>query len=284
MGAREFGDDLLQGLLERETRAWPGVLGAGLLVSEQVEAVERRRGGGGRSRGAAANPATVLRVVAAIGVAAVLDRAQAERQLGPAWEAAEGEPVVLAPGPEETDRWAGLSPDAPDALGVRGVVVLPDESAAGQARMLVTGYLDRPPDPGHVDALHDATPVLGRALAMVEFAVAEELKAEQMLQMIQYRRVIEQAKGLVLAAVGGDAPSAFTTLSRASQHFNVRLRNLAVALVEYVGDGSAEHPDDLELTIRPSEADRNAAVQVWAALTARPVPSDPVPEQAGYQP
>jgi hypothetical protein len=88
-----------------------------------------------------------------------------------------------------------------------------------------------------------------------------------MLQMTQYRRVIEQAKGLVMGAAGGDAGTAFTTLARASQHFNVRLRNLAVALVEHVGRGSAEHPEDPDLVIEPSAQERKVAARVWAALT-----------------
>jgi ANTAR domain len=86
--------------------------------------------------------------------------------------------------------------------------------------------------------------------------------------MVQYRRVIEQAKGMLMAALGQDAGIAFAALSRASQHFNVRLRNLAVALVETVGNAPAEAPDDPDQVIRPSEADRRVAAQVWAALTA----------------
>ena len=283
MGAREFGDDLLRGLLEHTTRSLPGAVGAGLLVTEQVETVERRRG---RARGRPATPtvSTVMRVAAAVGVASVLDPAQAQGGVGPAWEAEPDRAVALVPSPAELARWSALGPATPDGLGVGGVLLLPAEPLWGNvipgARVRVSAYLDRAPKDGDVAVLQTAEPLLGRALGMVEFALAEELKAEQMLQMIQYRRVIEQAKGLVLAAVGGDAPSAFTTLSRASQHFNVRLRNLAVALVEYVGDGPAEQPDDPEQLIVPGEADRHAAVQVWAALTARPVPPDAAPEPA----
>jgi hypothetical protein len=92
-----------------------------------------------------------------------------------------------------------------------------------------------------------------------------------MVQMTQYRRVIEQAKGLVMGATGVDATSAFETLARASQHFNVRLRHLAVALVEHVGAAPAEHPEDPELVVRPSPNDRDVAGKVWAALTAGPI-------------
>jgi hypothetical protein len=70
-----------------------------------------------------------------------------------------------------------------------------------------------------------------------------------------------------MAALGQDAPEAFAALSRASQHFNVRLRHLAVALVEHVGAAPAEAPDDPEQVVLPSEQDRRVAAQVWAALT-----------------
>jgi len=100
-----------------------------------------------------------------------------------------------------------------------------------------------------------------------------------MLQMTQYRRVIEQAKGLVMGASGGDANTAFATLTRASQHFNVRLRNLAVALVEHVGRSSAEHPDDPELVVRPTRIERETAATVWAALTTGPAIRTPADQR-----
>jgi hypothetical protein len=84
--------------------------------------------------------------------------------------------------------------------------------------------------------------------------------------MVQYRRVIEQAKGLIMAVTGSDAAAAFATLARASQHFNVRLRNLAVALVELVGGAPAEGPDDPAAVLVPGERDRSAAMRMWAAL------------------
>jgi hypothetical protein len=56
-------------------------------------------------------------------------------------------------------------------------------------------------------------------------------------------------------------------LARASQHFNVRLRNLAVALVEHVGRSPAERPEDPDQVVEPSPQDRRVAAQVWAALS-----------------
>jgi ANTAR domain-containing protein len=104
-----------------------------------------------------------------------------------------------------------------------------------------------------------------------------------MVQMVQYRRVIEQAKGLIMACTSSDAGAAFATLARASQHFNVRLRNLAVALVELVGGAPAEGPSDPGAVVTPSERDREAAERVWAALSSSGSaggPAGPAPDGA----
>jgi hypothetical protein len=57
---------------------------------------------------------------------------------------------------------------------------------------------------------------------------------------------IEQAKGVVMGCYGGDAASAFALLHRVSSSTNVKLRDLAVAVVEAAShgpsDGSASSP------------------------------------------
>jgi hypothetical protein len=132
---------------------------------------------------------------------------------------------------------------------------------------VVALVLDRPPEPPDVDGAAAALPVLVAASGLVQAWGEERRRADQMVEMAQYRRVIEQAKGLVMAATGADAGAAFATLARASQHFNVRLRNLAVALVEHVGGSPAEAPDDPAGIVVPGDPDRRAAVRMWAALS-----------------
>ena len=61
--------------------------------------------------------------------------------------------------------------------------------------------------------------------------------------------------------------AAFATLARASQHFNVRLRNLAVALVELVGHAPAEGARRSRGRGDTVAAGPHAAEQVWAALS-----------------
>ncbi|MFN8074979.1 MAG: ANTAR domain-containing protein [Kineosporiaceae bacterium] len=155
-----------------------------------------------------------------------------------------------------------------------GLVVVPGEWG-GSLPLLFTVYLKELPDEAALAEIASLEQVLSQAVAVVEAAVGQEQRADQMLRMSQYRRVVEQAKGMVMAAVPTDSASAFSVLSRASQHFNVRLRHLAVALVEHVGTGPAEHPDDDAERVEPSEHDRTVAAQVWRALQAGAQQSDP---------
>jgi hypothetical protein len=164
------------------------------------------------------------------------------------------EPVLVAPADE----------------GGPGVVAVAVREA-GAGGIAVALVLDRPPEPPDADTAVAALPGMVAAAGLLQAWAAERERAEQMVQMAQYRRVIEQAKGLVMAATGTDAAAAFATLARASQHFNVRLRNLAVALVEHVGGAPAEGPDDPATVVVPAEPERRAAVRMWAALGRGPV-------------
>jgi hypothetical protein len=233
---REAGAALLTRLLETFLAEVPGALGAGLSVVEESEA----------------------HTEAAVGAATELDpRSWAEQ--GAAREALRlGRPLVR-----------DLGGDA----GAQALVVCANEEDAERG-LVVTLYLDRPASDPDLERLDRLQPLLASAVGVVEYCSGEEERAEQMVQMVQYRRVIEQAKGLVMAVTQDDAGAAFATLARASQHFNVRLRNLAVALVELVGGAPAEGPTDPAAIVSPSERDRAAAERMWAALTT-PGPGRP---------
>jgi hypothetical protein len=56
--------------------------------------------------------------------------------------------------------------------------------------------------------------------------------ADQMRVAMESRAVIEQAKGVVMSATGADAEKAFDLLRTASQHRNVKLRDLAQQVVD----------------------------------------------------
>jgi hypothetical protein len=265
---RDFGNDLLTGLLTFTVESVPGALGAGLNVAAEMSSDASGCLPGAAGGGADSSP----RSVAAVGVAAQLDPAQWTHDGGPLWRAFRTGEMVIVPDParpdQDGDGIAELSAmgASNEAGGVRGAVFLAGEWG-GELPVIVSVYLDRIPDAKVLREIDRYEPLVTQALAMVEYCAGEERVAQQMLQMTQYRRVIEQAKGLVMGAAGGDSSSAFATLAKASQHFNVRLRNLAVALVEHVGRGTAEHPDDPDLVVEPTETEREVAARVWAALT-----------------
>lgn len=261
--AREFGNQLLQRLLHHVLESVPGAIGAGLSLVD------------------AAGP----RSVSGVGEAAGLDPLQWSLGEGPLVEALRdrdernGTRLVL-PGPDggfEPVRWPGLA----RAVREQGLVwpsgaMVATGEWGNDLPVIFSVYTQAVPDPELVSEADRFEGLLASALAVVEYCAGEELRAEQMLQMVQYRRVIEQAKGLVMAATGADAAAAFSTLARASQHFNIRLRNLAIALVEHVGGGPAEGPEDPAQVVVPTVTDRRTAAQVWAALT-RTVPHERPP-------
>jgi hypothetical protein len=272
MSVHIYGDELLTNLLTFTVHSVPGALGAGLSVAADLTVATDPEGNPCVPAGADGPDDGSPRSVAAVGVAAEFDRAQWQQANGPLWDAFRSGQTLIRPaaedGPQEDPLGiCGLTGlNAGTVSAVRGAVVSAGEWG-GELPVVLSVYLDRPPDAKVLREIDRHEPLLTQALALVEYCAGEERVAKQMLEMSQYRRVIEQAKGLVMGAAGGDAATAFATLARASQHFNVRLRNLTVALVEHVGQGAAEHPDDPDLVIRPTAGEREVAARVWAALS-----------------
>ncbi|GAA0282436.1 ANTAR domain-containing protein [Cryptosporangium japonicum] len=213
-----------------------------------------------------------VEMFASIGLAPELDRLQ--------WELGEG-PIVTTRATERTVLSQNLraDPEYPSLAraldstflvglpGTLGAVATPgswDEGGPSQ----FTLYLDRGPTEKTVAVLDRIEPMVTHALATVVFCQRESMRADQMAKMVQYRRVIEQCKGAVMATAGLSAPQAFQVLDKASQRYNVRLRELAVALAEHVGNAPAEHPDDIGHVLEPTEESRAAARKLWDGVRA----------------
>lgn len=239
--------ELLQALLERITGELPGCLGAGLTI-----------GYGGRPS----------RVLAAAGVAADLLPAQL----------AHGGPVPVAAGtgePVTTDdlfadeRWPGLTREAvfaghPRLAGVRGAAALPgfwDDSSA----FVLSAMFDRPPGAEIVAILRRYEKLTEMTLVVAETATTGD--PDQTLDLLASRAAIEQAKGAVMAVRRCSPDEAWQTLRRASQEFNVKVRELAVALVEHLGGRHAPEAGGVP-EIRPGAPARHAAERLWSAFTA----------------
>lgn len=117
---------------------------------------------------------------------------------------------------------------------------------------------------------------LGRATEQLICEVSRYVRgyAQDAAALLAARRHIEQAKGVVMALERCSAAEAFAILRRASQHYNVKLRELAVALVEVTGAAPAEPAQTWAVgpprkVPETSDQARNAARSLWAVLNAR---------------
>jgi hypothetical protein len=102
--------------------------------------------------------------------------------------------------------------------------------------------------------------------ALITTAAENATAIADIITVLQSRGAIEQAKGALMGLVRCDAERAWRMLRRASQEFNVKLRELAVALVEHISGAPAEQPDT-GTPITPDERTREAARLMWAALS-----------------
>ncbi|MEU0881796.1 ANTAR domain-containing protein [Lentzea sp. NPDC005914] len=182
-------------------------------------------------------------VLRAVGVARELDRAQVDGSEGPLVEASRDERQVTG------------------TIGGLHVVAVPGSWGDG-GPVVLTVYLDHSPHPDDLKAIEEIEPLVATAAAVVEFCAGEVLRADQMVRMVQHRRYIEQAKGLLMGARPCTPGDAFELLVRASQHANVKLRDVSMALV-LVASGEIEDADDMTM---PPPIAYDTARRLWAAV------------------
>lgn len=195
---------------------------------------------------------------------------------GPLADAVEYQVPVLSPELWSDDRWPGLTRDwvcsqlegGGDAEHVRGVAAVPGVWRADET-VVLSCALSRPADAATVTTLIGYEQLVTAALVT---SAAEDAGAiADMLSVLQSRGAIEQAKGVIMGRLRCDAESAWSTLRRASHESNVKLRSLAVALVEHVGGVPAEQPAGA-VPIVPDDRARKAAALLWAVLSHAPNP------------
>jgi hypothetical protein len=182
-------------------------------------------------------------VLRAVGVGKELDQAQVEGGEGPLVDASRDER------------------QANGEVGGLHVVAVPGSWGDG-GPVVLTVYLDHEPRVEDLKAIEEIEPLVATAAAVVEFCAGEVLRADQMVRMVQHRRYIEQAKGLLMGARPCTPGEAFELLVRASQHANVKLRDVAMALVLVAG-GELEDADDMTM---PPQIAYDTAQRLWEAL------------------
>jgi hypothetical protein len=213
-------------------------------------------------------------VLATRGIGSGYLDAQAGGLGGPLMVAVDHQVPVVSLDVWSDDRWPALtlesvqsrSPVEEDFARVRGAVAVPGVWQADET-VVLSCLLSVPANAATVTNLIGYEQLITAALVT---SVAEGTDGiADMLAVLQSRGAIEQAKGAIMGCLGCDAESAWATLRQASHESNVKLRVLAVALVEHIGGAPAEQPGNAA-PISPDDRARRAARLLWAVLTHSP--------------
>ncbi len=197
---------------------------------------------------------------------------------GPVIDAVEHQVPVLSLDLWNDDRWPGLTFDAARARipgrdeelrAARGAAAVPGVWRDDET-VVLSCVLARPADAATIATLIGYEQLITAAL--MTSATEGGAQIADMLAVLQSRGAIEQAKGVIMGCLRCDAETAWATLRRASHESNVKLRVLAVALVEHIGGAPAEQPGDAA-PIVPDERARKAARLLWAVLSHVPPPA-----------
>jgi GAF domain-containing protein len=164
-----------------------------------------------------------------------LDSVQYRSQRGPCLEAYQAGKVVREKISQNDDRWPEFSTIAANA-GVHSVLAVP-LVAAEQPFGALNLYSK---SPGGYDEAAEETAVLFSEQAAVACANAEVYwrtytLTEHLREALESRDVIGQAKGILMARHALTPDAAFEALRKASQHRNIKLRDIAEQVV-YLGD------------------------------------------------
>ena len=190
---------------------------------------------------------------------------------GPLLDAVEYQVPVLSPDIWADERWPALTVEAvaaaqparaQDLKRVCGVAVVPGVWQGDQT-VVLSCVLDEKATAATVSTLLGYEQLI--SAAMVAGVVQDTDRISDMLAVLQSRGAIEQAKGVIIGLLRCDADTAWQTLRRASHESNVKLRVLAVALIEHISGAPAEQPDSDAIV--PDEAARKAAAMLWAVLS-----------------
>lgn len=144
---------------------------------------------------------------------------------GPCLDAIEGEAFYMSPDISDDDRWAKWGP-AVAALGLRSVLSLRLETRTRRYGSLNL-YAEK------VDAFdEDDLAVATIFVRHASIALANAHSEENLQVVIDARRLIGQAQGILMERFSLDADRAFEFLRRQSQAHNVKLRYVAEWVVE----------------------------------------------------
>jgi hypothetical protein len=158
------------------------------------------------------------------------ERLQAELGEGPSVDAAASGLVVSVADLTRETRWSKFVP-RPLAAGVRSVLSI---ATAPERAAVLSLYADEPRAFGDDVLTHVAPFVAHIRLVLGTFQVQEHdaTLIEQLRAGLESRTVIGQAQGILMERERITPEAAFAILRTASQHTNIKLRNIAARVVE----------------------------------------------------
>jgi GAF domain-containing protein len=156
-----------------------------------------------------------------------VDQLQVDSDEGPCLDASRRSGTFYAVDLLDDERWPAFAAAAVDA-GIRSVLAF---SLSADQPSALNLYAALPAAFGSTDR---AKGQLFATLARLALDTAEERASEErnLLEALRTRDVIGQAQGILMERDRITADQAFAVLRRASQHMNVKLREVAQSLVE----------------------------------------------------
>jgi ANTAR domain/GAF domain len=160
-----------------------------------------------------------------------LDRLQYETDEGPCLDAVSERRTFYARDLSDDPRWPRFGPAAA-AMGFRGLLACP---LSITRRVSALNLYARLPDA--YSTIDRGTGEIfgtlgGIALGSAEERDREDEKATNLLEALRTREIIGQAQGILMERERLTSEQAFDLLRRASQHMNIKLREIAQMLVE----------------------------------------------------
>lgn len=172
----------------------------------------------------------VVTAAASLPIVVELDQQQFANDEGPCLDAVAGRGMTYATDLDDDDRWPSFGPAAARA-GIRSALAV---RLSDQPVSALNLYAHMPDAFGATDrakAILFAT-LAGAALDAAEVRAGDESRLSNLHEALLTRELIGQAQGILIEREHITGDKAFDVLRRASQHLNVKVREIARTLVE----------------------------------------------------
>lgn len=173
---------------------------------------------------------TVTTAAASSPLVVVIDQLQIDADEGPCLDASTHASTFYADDLIDDERWPAFAPAAVTA-GIRSVLAY---SLSVERPSALNLYSRLPAAFGATDrATGQLFATLARlALDSAEVRASDEKKSANLIEALRTRELIGQAQGILMERERIQGDQAFDLLRRASQHMNIKLREVAETLVE----------------------------------------------------